>query len=68
MYDPNKKELTPREREILRWVAKGETSKGIARELDISPQTVDSHRARLKRKLDARNLADLIRIALENNS
>ncbi len=57
-------ELTQREQEILRLLAAGLTSKEIAERLYISPRTVDTHRTRLMAKLNARNVADLVRFAL----
>lgn len=60
----NMARLTCREREILEYVAKGEPSKVIARELDISPRTVEIHRSRIMEKLEARNLSHLVRMAL----
>lgn len=52
--------LTPREREIARELVTGKTSKQIARTLAISPRTVEAHRARLMRKLDASTPAAMI--------
>jgi len=54
--------LTPREREVLREIATGASSKEAGRILGISPRTVEVHRARIMDKLGARNAADLIRI------
>jgi len=59
--------LTPRENEVLAHVVAGKTSKVIARELEISPKTVEFHRTHLMKKLDADSLADLIRIAVERS-
>jgi two-component system response regulator FixJ len=56
--------LTPREREVLALIARGASSKEAARTLDISPRTVEVHRARIMDKLGARNAADLMRIVL----
>ena len=56
--------LTRREREVLDHLATGSPHKVIARELNISPRTVEVHRARIMQKLGARSLADLVRIAL----
>lgn len=61
--DPHDR-LTIREREILRLVAEGFTSPGIARRLGISARTADTHRANLMRKLRLRHRAALIRYAL----
>lgn len=52
--------LTAREREIVRELVTGKTSKQIARNLEISPRTVEAHRARLMRKLDAATPAEMI--------
>ncbi|HEX7006121.1 MAG TPA: response regulator FixJ [Alphaproteobacteria bacterium] len=56
--------LTAREREVLDHLATGSPHKVIARHLNISPRTVEVHRARIMRKLGARNLADLVRITM----
>ncbi len=53
--------LTPRESLILAEIVRGSSSKEIARELQISPRTVEFHRANLLKKFDARNTADLVR-------
>lgn len=53
-------ELTPREREISALVVNGLTCKQIAVQLDISYRTVEAHRARLMKKLGAKNTADLV--------
>ncbi len=52
--------LTKREREVALHLAKGMTSKEIGRGLTLSPRTIDDVRARLLKKLDARNVADLL--------
>lgn len=56
--------LTRREIEILRLIADGDTNVVIAEKLCVSPLTVDSHRKNLIMKLDAKNTASLIKIAL----
>ncbi len=56
--------LTAREREILRLLTEGKSSKEIARELNVSPKTVETHRANIMRKLDIHNIADLVRYAI----
>jgi len=43
---------------------KGESNKEAARELGISPRTIEVHRSRIMEKLDAKNTADLIRIVM----
>ena len=55
--------LTPRERDVLDQLVRGLLNKEVGRNLGISPRTVEVHKARIMAKLDARNLADLIRIA-----
>lgn len=57
--------LTLREREVLRLVAEGLTSRGIAERLGIRPRTVDAHRANIRHKLMLHGPADLIRVAFE---
>ena len=58
--------LSPREREILKQVAEGKTSREIAERLSISPKTVDTYRSRLMRKIGVKNLAGLIKFAIRN--
>ncbi|SMF98519.1 LuxR C-terminal-related transcriptional regulator [Burkholderia singularis] len=53
-------ELTPREREIAAQLVTGKTSKQIGRLLDISSRTVDIYRARLMRKYETGNTAELV--------
>jgi DNA-binding NarL/FixJ family response regulator len=53
--------LSPRETQILRLIANGETSKEIAAALGLSVATVDTHRRNAMAKIGARNAADLIR-------
>ena len=57
-------ELTPREREVLQLVAEGHTNTAIANILSISVKTVEKHRANLMNKLEADDLATLIRVAI----
>lgn len=57
------KVLTPREHDVLNGLTEGLPNKSIAYDLGISPRTVEVHRANLMRKLDARNLSDLLRLA-----
>ncbi len=57
-------QLTPREREVLAEIVAGASNKEVGRTLNISPRTVEVHRARIMDKLDARNTADLVRIVL----
>ncbi len=55
--------LTPREREVLDGLAKGLPNKTIAYDLDISPRTVEIHRANVMSKLGVRSLSEALRIA-----
>jgi len=57
-------QLTDRERDILKLVARGFSTKEIASRLDISPRTVDTHRANLMRKLGLKSVALLTQFAL----
>lgn len=56
--------LSPREREVLAGVVAGKQNKVIAYELEISPRTVEIYRANLMTKTGARNISELMRIAL----
>lgn len=56
--------LTPRELEVLEQLVAGRSNKLVARELSISPRTVEIHRARIMDKLKARGLSDLVRTAI----
>ncbi|WP_197422461.1 MULTISPECIES: response regulator transcription factor [unclassified Phenylobacterium] len=56
--------LTPRERDVLSGVVSGRSNKEIARELGISPRTVELHRANLRIKTQTRATADLVRLAV----
>jgi RNA polymerase sigma factor (sigma-70 family) len=58
--------LSSREREILRLVAEGKTSREIAERLSISPKTVDTYRSRLMRKLGVENLVALVKFAIRH--
>jgi FixJ family two-component response regulator len=55
--------LTPREREILTLVATGRPNKQIAAQLELSDITVQGHRSQISRKMRARSLVDLVRMA-----
>jgi DNA-binding CsgD family transcriptional regulator len=58
--------LTQREKIILRYLVTGYTNKKISRELGISIRTVETHRNNIMSKLNARTIADLVRLALNN--
>jgi len=56
--------LSTRERQVLELLVAGKANKVIAYELDISPRTVEIHRARVMDKMEAKSLSDLVRAAL----
>jgi len=58
--------LTPREREILKYIVLGQTNPRIAGALSLSVKTVEWHRANLMRKLGVHTVADLVRYALRH--
>ena len=60
--------LSRRERQVVDGLTFGRTNKTIARELDISPRTVEVYRANAMTKLGAQTLSDLIRMTLVANS
>jgi two-component system, LuxR family, response regulator FixJ len=60
---PDFKTLTAREHEVMTYIASGGTTREVALSLGISRRTIDTHRARIMKKLGARNLADLARIS-----
>jgi DNA-binding NarL/FixJ family response regulator len=64
-FDPELDQLTPRERDVLRLIARGYTYKEIARELFISAKTVESHVSSVLRKLQLSTRHQLTRWAAE---
>jgi DNA-binding NarL/FixJ family response regulator len=58
--------ITLREREVLRLLCEGATSKDIARKLGISPKTAQAHRENLKDKLSLRTTAEMVRYAIQH--
>ena len=56
--------LTPRERQVLELIFQGKSNKEIARNLDISPKTVEIHRANLKEKMRADSVAELVQMGI----
>jgi DNA-binding NarL/FixJ family response regulator len=64
-FDPELDRLTPREREVLRLIARGYTYKELARELSISVKTVESHVSAVLRKLQLSTRYQLTRWAAE---
>ena len=59
----NRDSLTRREAEVMDLVIAGKSNKEIARDLAISPKTVEVHRANVMKKMQADSLADLVRLA-----
>jgi two-component system response regulator NreC len=57
--------LSDREREVLKWVARGHTNQEIAEKLFLSVKTIETYRARLVEKLGLRGRAALVRFAME---
>lgn len=64
---PAGRELTARQREVLRLLAQGKRMKEIAAELDISIGTVEDHKTQLMQLLHLENTADLIRFAIKQH-
>jgi len=56
--------LTMRQREILQLIAEGQTTKDIARRLNLSVKTVETHRAQLMERLDIHDVPGLVRFAI----
>ena len=57
--------LTPREREVLDLVTAGKPNKVMAADLGVSQRTIEIHRARVMEKMQARSLAQLVRMVLD---
>ncbi len=57
--------LTERELEIFKYLANGSSNRDIAQKLHISIRTVDTHRSNILRKLDLRNNAELVKMAVQ---
>lgn len=63
--DKKKTSLSDREKEIIALLIDGLNSKEIAEKLDLSVRTVDNHRANIMKRLQVRNTAELVKIAVE---
>ncbi|WP_457094594.1 response regulator [Microvirga sp. P5_D2] len=61
---PTAERLTSREREVVQLLAEGKSNKQIARVLDLSVKTVETHRTAAMRKLELNSLPDLVRYAI----
>jgi DNA-binding NarL/FixJ family response regulator len=59
-------QLTTREHEVLQLLAHGSSNKAVAKELDISVRTVETHRLSLRRKLGVDSASELLKIAVTN--
>lgn len=57
--------LSPRELDVFRRIARGETQRSIAETLGLSVKTIETHRARIGEKLGIRDRAELVRLAIE---
>jgi len=64
-FEPLPEPLSIREKEVLKLIAEGKTSKEIAYLLSISIRTVHHHRDNIMNKLNIRNIADLVKYAIE---
>ena len=58
-------ELTPREHQVMEMIIEGKANKVIALDLGLSQRTIEVHRANVMHKLQARSLADLVRIVTQ---
>ncbi len=58
--------LTPREREVMKLMVAGKLSKTIASTLNISVNTVETHRAKVMKKMQAKSLAELVALTLSS--
>jgi two-component system nitrate/nitrite response regulator NarL len=65
--DDSRPSLTKREETVLKLLAEGGSNKDIARQLDISVRTVETHRQNIKQKLNIQTAAGLAKYAIENS-
>lgn len=63
--DQPAEQLSPRQREVLQLIAEGLSTKDIARRLDLSVKTVETHRTGLMKQLDVHEVTGLVRYALK---
>lgn len=59
-------ELSKRELDILRLIVDGKSNKQIAEQLDISVRTIETHRLNIMKKMQVNNVAEMVRVAIEN--
>ncbi|MEX2264897.1 MAG: response regulator transcription factor [Bryobacteraceae bacterium] len=64
-HQPRSSTLTPREKEVLKFLAEGNSVKEIASALSLSVKTVEAHKFNLMRKLDIHNKAQLVQYAIQ---
>ena len=62
-----KDRLTIREREVVRLIAEGKSSKDVGDVLEMSVKTVETHRANVMRKLQVHSVSELVRYAIRNS-
>ena len=65
---PKIETLTPRERQVMEMVVNGMANKQVAAELGLSEKTIEVHRKHVMDKMQAGNVADLIRMAMRGSS
>jgi DNA-binding NarL/FixJ family response regulator len=58
------RDLSERQREVLRLTAEGYTGEEVGKELDLSPRTIESHRRRIRKELGLRNVVEMTRYAV----
>jgi len=63
----SKSPLTPREREIVQYLAEGKSNKEVAALLSVSVKTIETHRANLMNKLGIHSVSEMVRFAIRNN-
>ncbi len=59
-----REKLSPRQRQVLQLIGEGSSTKEIASKLNISPKTVETHRAQLMKRLDVHDIPSLVRYAI----
>jgi DNA-binding NarL/FixJ family response regulator len=62
-----KSHLTPRQKQIVKLLAEGKSSKEIAATLKISIKTAETHRTNILRRLDYHSVTELVRYAIRNH-
>lgn len=60
------KRLSPRERQVLKLVVDGRTSKEIARIVGVKPSSIDTSRSRIMAKLETKDIPSLVRFAIRH--